>query len=502
MRKLPERWASAALSDVTQVIMGQSPPSSAYNDVGTGLPFLQGKAEFGALRPEPVKWCTDAKKVAEADDILLSVRAPVGPTNLSLARCCIGRGLAALRPLRGLENRFLLYQIRAREHELVRLGHGVTFRAIRKKELTSWPTFVAPLREQNRIVAKIESLFARLDEGVAALRRAETNLERYRASVLKAAVEGRFTERWRRENPPEETGEELLQRILAERRKRWENEQLAKFAAKGKKPPKNWTSRYKEPVPPDTSGLPGLPEGWCWASLEAVCAVQLGKMLSRSAREGGENRRPYLRNSNVRWFSIDQSDLKSMSFKESELGRYAVRPGDLLVCEGGEPGRCSVYEGPGDFLMYQKALHRARPYSPRVSTEFLQYCLAHQVAHGIGMPRYSETTIRHLTLEKIKAVPLPVAPAIEQRRIARLAANQLASIDDARETITMSLDNAVALRQSVLKRAFEGRLVPQDPNDEPASVLLESIRAKREAEVKKRTRRRAKPKPPRKSQVA
>ena len=113
-----------------------------------------------------------------------------------------------------------------------------------------WRTKIplAPISEQHRIVAKIESLFAKLDDGVAALKRAEANLERYRASVLKAAVEGRLTERWRREHPPEETGEELLRRILAERRKRWEEEQLAKFEAKGKKPPKNWKAKYKEPV--------------------------------------------------------------------------------------------------------------------------------------------------------------------------------------------------------------------------------------------------------------
>ena len=91
---------------------------------------------------------------------------------------------------------------------------------------------LAPLSEQHRIVARIESLFARLDEGLAALKRAQANLERYRASVLKAAVEGNLTERWRRENPPCETGEDLLQRILAERRRRWETEQLAKFEAK------------------------------------------------------------------------------------------------------------------------------------------------------------------------------------------------------------------------------------------------------------------------------
>ena len=394
----------------------------------------------------------------------------------------------------GITPRFAMQALRTpqvRRH-LTSSVSGVGGSLMRVRMDALWRTKIplAPLPEQHRIVAKIESLFARLDEGISALKRAEANLERYRASVLKAAVEGRLTERWRRENPPEETGEDLLRRILAERRKRWDAEQLAKFEAKGRKPPKNWRAKYKEPVTPDTSGLPGLPEEWCWASFEALCDVQLGKMLSRTAREGAENRRLYLRNSNVRWFSIDESDLKSMSFKESELNRYAVRRGDLLVCEGGEPGRCSVYKGPDATLMYQKALHRARPHLADVSTEFLQYCLAHQVAHGIGMPRYSETTIRHLTLEKIKAVPLPVAPAIEQRRIARRVAEQRAIlVKETAATLTVSIQGASRLRQSILKRAFEGRLVPQDPDDEPASVLLERIRAEREG-VRKKSKRR------------
>lgn len=376
---------------------------------------------------------------------------------------------------------------------------GVNLPRISAQRLGRHRIGLPPLPEQHRIVAKIESLFARLDEGIAALGRARANLERYRASVLKAAVEGRLTEQWRKQNLPEETGGQLLGRILAERRKRWEEEQLAKFAAKGHKAPKNWKRKYKEPVAPDTGKLPALPEGWCWASLEALCHVQLGKMLSRGAREGHENRRPYLRNSNVRWFSVDETDLKSMSFKDSELEKFAVRSGDLLVCEGGEPGRCSVYTGSRDGMMYQKALHRARPYSENVSTDFLQYCLAHQVAHGIGMPRYSETTIRHLTLEKIKAVPLPLPSATEQRRIARLITSHRAFIDQAGGTIKMSQQGASALRQSILKRAFEGGLVPQDPADEPASVLSERIRAEREA--KRSKRRTTRPRRQRRSRV-
>ena len=133
-----------------------------------------------------------------------------------------------------------------------------------------------PLHEQHRIVAKIEELFSDLDAGVAALKRAKANLKRYRAAVLKAAVEGKLTEEWRAKNPPKEPAAKLLERILKERRKKWEEDQLAAYEANGKQPPKNWRDKYQEPAGPDTANLPALPEGWCWAAVEQLGDVQLG----------------------------------------------------------------------------------------------------------------------------------------------------------------------------------------------------------------------------------
>lgn len=488
MRRLPERWANAALSEVTEVIMGQSPPSSAYNDVGLGLPFLQGKAEFGALRPMPVKWCTDARKVAEADDILVSVRAPVGPTNLSPTRCCIGRGLAALRPLAGLETRFLLYQIRAREHELERLGHGVTFKAIRKKELTSWLTLVAPLPEQHRIVAKIESLFAKLDEGVAALKRAEANLERYRASVLKAAVEGRLTEQWRRENPPTETGEDLLGRILAERRKRWEAVQLAKFEAKGRKPPKNWKAKYKEPATPDTSGLPRLPEGWCWATVDQVSdGVHYGSSTKTSTEHEGV---PVLRMGNIQDGMLNLDNLKYLPPDHPEFPRLLLTAGDLLFNRTNSAelvGKTAVYRGrpnPCSFASYLIRVRLLRPHLSQVVANALngphgRAWVASVVSQQVGQANVNGT--------KLRAFPFPLPPETEQEEIVRRSADAADSVTRSTEAINaLLLHRAAALRQSILKRAFTGRLVSQDPADEPALVLLERIRAEREAERKRR----------------
>ena len=350
-----------------------------------------------------------------------------------------------------------------------------------------------PLPEQRRIVAKIEELFSELDAGVAALERAQGKLERYRASVLKGAVEGRLTEQWRKENPPEETGEYLLKRILAERRKSWEEEQFAAFETKGKRPPAGWREKYKEPEGADTRGLPELPEGWCWGTVEQIGSAHLGKMLSEKTRKGGTYRLPYLRNENVRWFSLDLSDVKEMGFEAPELARFRVDAGDLLICEGGEPGRCSVVRESAAGLMFQKALHRVRPWLPDLSTDFLEYRFGFQVKAGIGMPSYSQTTIKHLTLEKLRRVPVAIPPAEEQRAVADLVSGILREIEGASTILENATKGASTLRQSILKLAFEGRLVPQDPNDEPASVLLERIRASRKAE-KPATKRPRKPK--------
>jgi type I restriction enzyme, S subunit len=260
---LPEGWITAQLADIADIIMGQSPPSAAYNEEEEGLPFFQGKAEFTDMRPVVRKWCSAPTKIAGAGDVLLSVRAPVGPTNLAPSRCCIGRGLAAIRALDGVESRYILYAIRAFQTNLSDLATGTTFEAVTGDVVRSFEIPVAPQAEQRRIVAAIEEQFSRLDAGVSVLERARTNLKRYRTAVIKAAVEGRLTEDWREENLDVEPASELLERILKERRERWERDQLAAFEKKGKKPPKNWRSKYKKPAgPKDPEVGPVLLRRW------------------------------------------------------------------------------------------------------------------------------------------------------------------------------------------------------------------------------------------------
>ncbi len=274
-----------------------------------------------------------------------------------------------------------------------------------------------------------------------------------------------------------ETGAQLLERILTERRHRWEAKQLAKFKEQGKTPPKDWQKKYPEPVQPDTSGLPELPEGWVWASVDQVAEVFLGKMLDKTKHISGQ-KMPYLRNVNVRWGSIDTEDLSEMFFDNDEHERYGLTAGDVLVCEGGEPGRAAVCKQEHETLKYQKALHRVRLfglYEPDLLVAFLE----HAAKTGKLDKAFTGSTINHFTKESFLVLCIPLAPLEEQKVIVEGLSSAFIHIGDQVSYIDLSLKQSAAQRQNILRAAFSGELVPQDPNDEPASVLLERIHAER-----------------------
>ena len=151
--ELPAGWITTLLKEISEINMGQSPPSATYNNIGNGLPFFQGKAEFSELHPVVEKWCSQPNKIAEPNDILLSVRAPVGTTNIANQRCCIGRGLAAIRYTPS--NKFLFYYLRLIEKKMDEKGTGTTFKAISGEVLRSISINIPPLPEQHAIVSKI-----------------------------------------------------------------------------------------------------------------------------------------------------------------------------------------------------------------------------------------------------------------------------------------------------------------------------------------------------------
>lgn len=162
--EIPQNWGRAKLGEIFHLEMGQSPNSDSYNSQKEGLPFYQGKTDFGSFVPTPRVWCSSPTKIAETGDVLLSVRAPVGPTNYADERCCIGRGLAAVRPLGGMRTEFVLWWLRAYESQIADMGTGTTFIAVSKRNLEPFMLSIPPLSEQDRILEKINELMSLCDK--------------------------------------------------------------------------------------------------------------------------------------------------------------------------------------------------------------------------------------------------------------------------------------------------------------------------------------------------
>ncbi len=478
--ELPAGWSWTNLQAVSDTVFGQSPPSSSYNQDGHGLPFFQGKAEFGELNPTARKWCTEPTREAMPGDILLSIRAPVGPTNVADCHCAIGRGLAALRPR--IDPKYVRYWLIKSEPDLESKGTGTTFSAISKGVVNSHPIPTAPLSEQLRIVDKVESLFAQLDHGEASLRDVQKLLARYRQSVLKAAVTGQLTADWRAENADRlEPGHDLLERILQARRENWQGR-----------------GKYKEPVAADTRDLPELPEGWVWVSVEqlsshqpnALCIGPFGSNLK--VEDYQDQGVPLVFVRNIRAKDFDGLSPKFVSKEKArELSSHCVFPGDILITKMGEPpGDVCIYPHGRPVAVITADCIRFSVSNVDISAEYLEWAMSSTVVRNQIKKIAKGVAQQKVTLANFKKVAIPLPPIEEQRAIAENVAMQLSREKAIEVSCQAELTRSAALRQSILKDAFAGKLVPQDPDDEPASELLSRIRAERDAAApKKRTRK-------------
>jgi type I restriction enzyme S subunit len=177
---LPKGWKWVKLKNVCNIIMGQSPPSSTYNKIGEGVPFLQGKMEFGEIYPSPISYCSEPVKIAEKDDILISVRAPVGDVNVSPSKVCIGRGLAAIRCKSDKTNYlFIFYSLKYNGKKFETISAGSTFKAIRKREIENFAIPLPPLPEQRKIaeiLSTVDEAIQKVDEAIARTERLKRGL--------------------------------------------------------------------------------------------------------------------------------------------------------------------------------------------------------------------------------------------------------------------------------------------------------------------------------------
>jgi type I restriction enzyme S subunit len=195
-RALPPNWRLVRLGEVCEIIMGQSPPGETYSKIPDGLPFFQGKADFGHKHPVARTWCSLPTKIALQGDILISVRAPVGPTNIADAECCIGRGLSSIRPGSRADRDFILAALKLYENSLAQLGSGATFSAINRVHLESLEIPFPPLTEQRRIAALLNGQIAAVERARAAAQAQLDAAKDLPAAYLRAVFLSPEAQKW------------------------------------------------------------------------------------------------------------------------------------------------------------------------------------------------------------------------------------------------------------------------------------------------------------------
>jgi type I restriction enzyme S subunit len=433
----------------TKTVLGREAPSRARQAV------RRGDILFSTVR-------TYLKKIAQIDK---DYPNPVAST-----------GFIVLRAPEGVSPQFLFRQVLSDDflkpvHDL---QSGSSYPAVRDKDVFAQPIKLAPTAEQDRIVAKLDAMLSRIAAGEAAAQRALKRLDSYRATVLHAAVTGELTREWREAHKPEETGAELLERLLVERRARWTEAELKRLIATGKQTKDDkWENRYPDPTKADASELPPLPKGWIWASID-----QLTVLITSGSRGWksyySKDGAIFIRSQDIR---TDELDLKDIAHvrppKNSEGVRTQVRQDDLLVTiTDANVGKAAFMK----LKLHEAYVSQHVGLIRFVDTKSVR--LAHiyitapadgrkrllGFAYGAGKPG--------LNLENLRGLAIPIPPQNEQAEIVREVEQRLASADRLAVTLNHQLAHARAARQSVMSEAFAGRLVPQNPDDAPASEIF------------------------------
>jgi type I restriction enzyme S subunit len=464
---LPTGWAWAKIGEVTEIIdyRGRTPPFSE-----DGIPHLRSSN----VRNGRIVW-KDLRHISEETydkymtrgiprkgDLLFTTEAPLGEVApVPDRKFSVAQRMIILRPLGGiLSEKFLLYQIMSGDFQRRLKGRetGTTVTGVSSRNYKNLEVVVLPISMQHRIVAKIEELFTKLDAGVKSLETVKVQLKQYQQSVLKSAFDGKLTEEWRRTHRGElEPASKLLGEIKKERRK-------------------NAAGKYKVPPPADTTDLP---QGWAHGKLEdwIYIAGRIG-WRGLKAEEYTQEGPLFLSVYDLNHGRVDLSHSNHISEERyNESPEIQLRNDDvLLVKDGAGIGKIGMVEGLNGKATVNSSLlviRSSQVFEPR----FLFYFLQGPRMQEVVKKRITGSATPHLFQRDIKKFDLFIPPLMEQDRIVEEIERCFSVASEVEETAINSLRQSEKLRQGILKRAFEGKLVSQDPNDEPASVLLERIKS-------------------------
>lgn len=506
--KIPGSWNWVSIRDVGEVTTGNTPSTSDISNYGEEVIFVKppdliDKGVWTAPNGLSEKG-TKAARILPVGAVLVSCIGVLGKTGITRVPAAFNQQINAVVFKKGIQPEYGFYYAQTLKEWLHNVASATTLPIVNKSKFEQAPFPLASTSEQRSIVAEIEKQFSRLDEAVANLNRVKTNLKRYKASVLKAAVEGKLTEQWRKEHLDLEPTDKLLKRILAERRQKWEEAELAKMRERGIEPKdSDWKRRYKGPNSSDLEDLPVLPIGWVWATLDQMAAAEpnaitdgpFGSNLKTEHYTEHGPRVIRLQNIGYAEFIDEKAHIAEEHYER--LIKHSARPDDIVIAALGQPTprACLVLPRIGKAIVKADCI-RFR-ISPHLNSGYLMYALnseptqkrTENIVHGIGRPR--------LNLGEIKSIPLPVPPKNEQEAIFEEIEHRLSVGLDLLRKVESDINRAGRLRQSILKKAFSGRLIPQDSNDEPAKELLARIRIERhthEIELKRHTKREKQPK--------
>ena len=454
---LPDGWVHSTVAEIYDIVGGGTPSTSVPEFWQGTIPWITSADIYGLKDIRPRKQVSEeavrssATNVVPKDSLIVVTRVGLGKVGLADTQMCFSQDSHALVN-RGAkpDTLYALYYLSQAVSVFKHENRGTTIAGVTKKQLATLPFPLPPLAEQHRIVAAIEEHLTRLDAGVAALKRAQAKLRRYKAAVLKAACEGRLVP----QDPSDEPADVLLGRILAERRARWEADELAKLRAKGKEPLGDaWKLKYEEPRGPDTLALPALPEGWVWTTLPQLGELARGKSKHRPRDDarlyGGPY--PFVQTGEVK-HSNGTISTYTQTYSEFGLAQSRLWPkGTLCITIAANIADTGILNFEACFPDSVVGFIGRETDS---NVRFVEYFL--RTAKD-NLERYAPATAqKNINLETLNALGIPFPPLAEQERIVAEVDRRLSIVREVEAEIDANLARARALRQAVLAKAFAG----------------------------------------------
>lgn len=482
---LPNGWAMATVGDLADYVNGRAFKPTEWKDAGKPIIRIQNlnnvKAKYN-FSPEN----HEEKYLVRNGDLLFAWSASLGAYIWRGGDAWLNQHIFVVHSKSCTIKLFIFYLLEKITAELYAKAHGSGMIHVTKGKFESTEILLPPINEQHRIVAKIEELFSELEKGIESLKTARAQLKVYRQALLKQAFEGKLTAQWRAENQDKlEPSAALQKRIQLERAQRYQH-QLAEWETGGRQGSKPKAPKILLPfTASELAELPELPEGWGWFKLTNLSDIS-GGLTKNPKRNILPIKRPFLRVANVYANRLELDDMHVIGISEAEIERVVLVKGDILVVEGNgsvdQIGRVAIWNGAIDECVHQNHLIKARPLN-FVCSEFILYFLMSELGRKFIVRAASSTSGLHtLSISKIESLFVPFCARAEQDVLLNELSAKLSLADQLDQTITSSLQQAEVLRQSILKKAFSGQLVPQGSHDEPASALLARIKAEKSAQ--------------------